>query len=138
MKYVVLLGRFLFSWIFLSSSLHHFTSGAAAYAQSQGVPMPSVLVPLSGVMALLGSISIILGFKAKAGAWLLVLFLVPVTLMMHKWWVISDSMMRQMQQVMFYKNMAMLGGALLISYFGAGPVSIDAMNAGRKTNNTTV
>ena len=44
---------------------------------------------------------------------------------MHAFWAISDPMMRMVQQAMFMKNLAMLGGALLITYFGAGPVSLD-------------
>jgi putative oxidoreductase len=46
--------------------------------------------------------------------------------MMHNFWTISDPMMRQMQMAMFMKNISMLGGALLIAYFGAGPLSVDA------------
>ena len=88
--------------------------------------MASVLVPLSGVIAFLGGVSILLGYKAKVGAWLIVLFLVPVTLMMHNWWAITDPMVRQMQQSNFFKNVALLGCAMLITYFGAGPCSIDS------------
>jgi putative oxidoreductase len=50
--------------------------------------------------------------------------------MMHKFWTIGDPMMAQMQQIMFLKNVSMLGGALLISQFGAGPISLDS-HAGR-------
>lgn len=54
------------------------------------------------------------------------LFLVPVTLMMNKFWTVSDAMMAQIQMILFMKNVSMLGGALLISHFGAGPLSLDA------------
>ncbi len=103
----------------------HFKPETAAYAASAGVPMASVLVPLSGVIAILGALSIILGFKAKMGAWLIILFLVPVTFWMHKFWGITDPMAMQMQMSMFMKNIALIGGALIISYFGAGPMSLD-------------
>jgi putative oxidoreductase len=76
-------------------------------------------------MALAGGLSILVGWHARAGAWLLVLFLVPVTLAMHAFWAVPDPMMRMMQQGMFMKNLGLLGGALLIAYFGAGPVSLD-------------
>jgi len=122
---VVLLGRFLFVLIFLLSGPRHFSSQTIGYAASQGVPLASILVPLSGVLALVGGLSILLGYRAKIGAWLIALFLVPVTLMLHKFWGISDPMMAQMQMVMFMKNISMLGGALLISQFGAGPFSFD-------------
>jgi putative oxidoreductase len=90
------------------------------------VPFASVAVPFSGVLALAGGLSILLGYRAKIGAWLIALFLIPVTLMMHKFWTVHDPMMAQIQMVMFMKNMAILGGALLISQFGAGPLSLDA------------
>jgi putative oxidoreductase len=55
-----------------------------------------------------------------------VLFLIPVTLMLHKFWLVTDPMMAQIQMILFMKNVSMLGGALLISQFGAGPFSLDA------------
>ena len=67
-----------------------------------------------------------LGYRAKTGAWLIVLFLVPVTLMMHKFWTVHDPVMAQTQMAMFMKNVALLGAALLITQFGAGPLSLDA------------
>ena len=70
--------------------------------------------------------SILLGYRAKLGAWLIVLFLVLVTPMMHKFWGVADPNMAQLQMIMFLKNVSMLGGALLISQFGAGPFSLDA------------
>lgn len=126
MKYIVPAGRVLFALIFINSGFSHFQSGIADYAAAQGVPIASVLVPLSGLLALLGGLSIALGYRAKTGAWLLVLFLVPVTITMHAFWKISDPQQQQLQMAMFMKNISMLGGALLIAWFGAGPVSFDA------------
>ena len=87
--------------------------------------MASVLVPLSGLLAFFGGLSILLGYRAKIGAWLNVLFLLGVT-PLHKFWGISDPMMQQMQMVLFMKNIAMLGAAMLITQFGSGPWSLDA------------
>jgi putative oxidoreductase len=123
-KYIVLLGRVLFSMIFIMSSIGHFSSANIQYAASQNVPMPQVLVPLSGILGLLGGLSILLGYYPRIGAIFLILFLVPITLMMHNFWAVSDPMMHQMQQAMFMKNLSMLGGALLVLYFGSGPMSI--------------
>jgi putative oxidoreductase len=122
---VVLLGRFLFAFIFLMSGFTHFSSQTIGFAASQGVPMASILVPAAGVIAFLGGLSILLGYRARIGAWLIVLFLIGVT-PMHKFWGISDPMMQQMQMVMFLKNLAMLGGALLITQLGSGPWSLGA------------
>jgi len=122
---LVPLGRAMFAAIFLVSAPGHFGQGAISYAASQGVPMPGLLVPLSGVLALLGGLSVLLGFRARIGAAMLIAFLVPVTLMMHNFWAFSDPMQAAMQQGMFMKNMSMLGGAILIAHFGAGPMSMD-------------
>jgi putative oxidoreductase len=125
-RFLVPIGRACFAAIFLESAPNHFKAQMAGYAAHQGVPLASVLVPSAGVLALLGGLSVLLGYRAKIGAWLLVAFLVPVTVMMHNFWAISDPQMAQMQQGQFMKNLAMLGGALLITHFGAGPVSLDA------------
>jgi putative oxidoreductase len=121
---IVLLGRFLFAFIFLFAGFANFSTQTIAYAASQGVPLASEMVPLSGVIAFVGGLSILLGYRAKLGAWLIVLFLIGVT-PLHKFWGISDPMMQQMQMAMFLKNLAMLGGALLITHFGTGLWSLD-------------
>jgi putative oxidoreductase len=122
----VVAGRLLFSLIFITASFGHFTHQTIAYAASQGVPLASIAVPISGVLALAGGLSILFGFHAHPGAWLLLLFLLPVTLLIHKFWSVSDPKMAQMQQIMFLKNITMMGGVLLISQFGAGPLSVDS------------
>src|SRR5580698_11639075 len=123
---VTLAGRILFAAIFILSGFFHFSPQEIAYAAHVGVPMAGFLVPASGLLALAGALSILLGYRAKIGAWLLVLFLVPVTLAMHNFWAVHDPMMAQIQMAMFMKNVSILGGALLISQFGAGPLSLDA------------
>ncbi len=129
MVYLVPLGRFLYSAIFLMTLFGHFSAGYIGYAAQAGVPAPGLLVPLSGVIAILGGLSITLGYKAKIGGWLIVLFLVPVTFKMHAFWAVTDPMMHGMQLALFWKNVSMLGAALLITHFGAGPLSLDARRA---------
>jgi putative oxidoreductase len=128
MKYVVLFGRILYSLIFVVASVGHFSKQEIDYAAAQGVPLAAIAVPLSGVIAALGGLSIAAGYKTKWGAWLLVSFLVPVTIALHNFWAAPDAATAQMQQAMFLKNLSMLGGALLIAHFGAGPLSLDARN----------
>jgi len=128
MSYMVLLGRILFSLIFVKSSFANFSAGTISYAAAQGVPLASIAVPVSGVLALLGGLSVAFGYKARYGAWLLVLFLVPVTIMMHRFWAVPDAQEAMNQQIHFLKNLSMLGGALLIAHFGSGPLSLDAKN----------
>jgi len=123
-RYLAPAGRLLFSAIFLIAGPGHFRATTIAYAAAQGVPLASVTVPLSGVLAILGGLSVALGYKARWGAWLLVLFLVPVTLMLHRFWGLTDPAAATMQQVMFMKNLALLGTALLMAAVGSGPFSL--------------
>src|SRR5436309_8025383 len=88
MEWVVLAGRVLYSAIFIMAGLGHFSHQEIGYAAQQGVPIAGLLVPLSGVIALAGGLSVLLGYRARAGAWLLALFLVPVTVMMHNFWAV--------------------------------------------------
>ena len=119
------IGRFLFSLIFIISGFNHFTSGSVSYADSMGLPLADFLVPISGLMAIVGGLSLLIGLHAKAGGILLLLFLVPVTLIMHNFWRTQDPIEAQMQLIHFLKNMAFIGGIILIIFFGGGPFSLD-------------
>ena len=83
-------------------------------------------MPLAGAIALVGGLNVLLGYRAKIGAWLIIAFLLIVTPIMHKFWGVLDPAMAQVQMINFLKNLSMLGGALLITQFGAGPLSLDA------------
>lgn len=119
------IGRVMFSLIFLLSVPHHFMHQTIDYAAAAGVPLAHVAVPLAGLIALVGGLSIALGFHARVGAIALLVFLVPVTLFMHKFWGLSDPQQAQMQQVNFMKNLALMGGALFFVYAGSGAYSLD-------------
>lgn len=123
---MVLIGRSFFSLIFIFSSFNHFSQATIDYAAKQNILWPELAVPLSGALALFGGLSILLGFRARIGALLVILFLIPVTLMMHNFWALTDPAQIGLQRVMFMKNISMLGGAILIFYFGAGPMSFDS------------
>ena len=126
MRALVPVGRVLFALIFVASIVGHFSSAEIAQASAHGVPFAHLLVPLAGVIALLGGVSVMLGYRAKLGALLLVIFLVPVTLFMHRFWGIPDPQMAMMQRISFMKNLALTGSALMIMYFGSGPYSLDS------------
>jgi len=128
-RYVALAARQLFSVVFIIASAGHFTDATIAAAAGQGLPMAGVLVPLSGLIALAGGLSVLFGYQARIGACLLVLFLVPVTLVMHPFWAVSDPAMFRVQLALFTRNVLMLGGALLVARVGAGSLSLDALLA---------
>ena len=125
MKLLPLIGRILFSFIFILSGFGHLFGQGADYAANAGIPMAPVLVPVGGLLAVLGGLSIALGYKPRIGAWLLVIFLLPVTFSMHAFWAQTDPMMKQMHMAMFMKNIALLGTALVIARLGTGPLSLD-------------
>ncbi|MCH9614009.1 MAG: hypothetical protein SP1CHLAM54_10180 [Chlamydiia bacterium] len=128
MKVIALIGRILFSAIFITKSFEHFSSTTIAWAAKEGVPYASTLVPIAGVVALIGGLSILFGYKARFGAWLLIIFLIPTTIAMHKFWTADSVFAVTMHQYCFMKNVSMLGAACLIAYFGAGPISFDSRN----------
>jgi putative oxidoreductase len=125
MRFLVLAGRILFALIFVTAAPRHFSREGIEHAAQLGAPLAELLVPISGVLALAGGLSIALGYKARWGAWSLVAFLLPVTFIMHGFWRLQDPVLAHTQQAMFAKNTSMLGAALMIAYFGSGPLSID-------------
>lgn len=123
-KLSVLIGRIMFSWVFIESAPVQFKAATIAHVSEQGFPLAALAVPLSGALAMVGGVSVALGLKARWGAWCLVLFLVPVTLVMHRFWGLSDPQAAHLQYVMFLRNVSMLGAALMITQLGSGPLSL--------------
>jgi putative oxidoreductase len=126
MGILVLMGRILFSFLFIVSGFSHLAQPKmlAGYAKSKGVPAAGLMVLVSGLMELVGGLLIAFGYEARLGAWLIVAFLAPVTVMMHNYWTLKDPTAKMHDMVMFNKNLALLGAALLIAYFGSGPFSL--------------
>jgi putative oxidoreductase len=114
-SYLFLAGRLFFGGFFIVSGLRHFIQlpAMAAYAKSKRVPAPRLGVLGSGSLALLGGLSVALGAWPRYGVVLLVVFLVPVSLMMHNYWADADPQTRESNQVHFMKNLAMMGAALM-------------------------
>ena len=115
-----LVGRVLFAMIFIVAAPRHFTAEGINHAADLGVPFAALCVPASGLMALAGGVSVASGYRAPWGAWLLIAFLVPVTVMMHGFWRLHDQQAVHIQQAMFLKNVALVGGALLLAQLGPG------------------
>jgi uncharacterized membrane protein YphA (DoxX/SURF4 family) len=114
MQYLFLIGRLLYGGFFLFSGFRHFArvNQMAPYAASRNVPAPRAGVLGSGVLLLLGGASMLLGVWPKMGVLCIVLFLIPVSFMMHNYWKDTDPQMRMMNEVQFHKNLALLGAAL--------------------------
>ena len=129
MKTTTLVGRILFSLIFIFAAIGHFKPEEIAYAAAAGVPLAKLAVPASGLLSLAGGLSIALGYRAKLGGWAIVVFLVPVTLMMHNFWSAADAATFQRELMLFARNLGLLAGALQVGHSGAGALSLDALMA---------
>jgi putative oxidoreductase len=135
-------GRVLLTLIFLMSAAGNKIpqfSNVAQMMAGQGVPMPQVMLAGAIVFLLAGSVSIIVGFKARIGAALLLIFLVLATYYFHDFWTWPvDAMwvlntnsevkmpVQQIEMISFMKNLALMGAMLLIIANGPGPMSLDA------------
>lgn len=121
-----LVGRILLSLIFLISGFGKIGgfAGTAGYMASKGLPMAEVLLAITIVIEIGASLMIISGFKARLGATALFLWMIPVTLVFHNFWAMPAAE-QQIQQIMFMKNLGLMGGMLLIMAFGSGPMSVD-------------
>jgi len=116
---MLLLGRVVFSYFFLYSGFNHLTklSMYAQYAGASGVPAPTLLTAISGLMLLAGSLSILLGVQPRIGALLIAVFLVTAAFTVHKFWGLTDPMMAANQAAQFWKNIALTGACLMIIGF---------------------
>jgi putative oxidoreductase len=118
MNVIFVIGRVLFSFLFLGSGIQHLRDDGtmAGYAKAKGAPAPELTVPMSGLMILAGGISIALGLWADIGALLIVTFLIPTATIMHAYWKIDDPQARNADAAHFYKDVALLGAAIVIFY----------------------
>jgi putative oxidoreductase len=116
--------RILFTLIFFLSGITHFTS-MQSYIGLMPAPIPfrAFWVAISGVVELAGAAMILLNYRPRLGAWLIVVFLVPVTIVVHGTAMLTlpDPVMRAVNVSMFLKGLAMLACALFITQFGVSP-----------------
>src|SRR5262245_33772913 len=113
---LVLIGRILFSALFIYSAIGHLTQTKpmSQYAASKGVPSPYVTTLIGGIPLALGGLSVLLGIWADLGSLLLVVFLVPTAIYMHAFWKETGEN-RMHEQVQFSKDMALAGAALALA-----------------------
>ena len=121
-----LVGRCLMAVIFLISGygkLMHFGATAAMMA-SMGVPYATVLLVPTIAIELLGGIMLVIGWQTRLAAFVIFLFLIPVTLVFHNFWAAPAAMVQD-QFIHFMKNLAIMGGMLVLAGSGPGGWSVD-------------
>lgn len=109
-----LLGRLLVGGMYLSAGVNNLVNlGAnAGYAASKGVPAPGLLVALASTLLVIGGISLLTGFQPRVGVAAVLLFLVPVTLVMHNFWAMQG-FQADLEMHSFLGNVALAGSALM-------------------------
>ncbi len=120
-KYIPLIGRAFLAAIFLKAAVANTLgfSGIAAMMTEKGLPVPQLLLLGNIFCTFVGGLSILLGFKPRIGAILLIIFLVPTTFVFHNPFTDPNNWND------FLKNFGLVGAMLLIYYYGTGPVSLD-------------
>jgi putative oxidoreductase len=93
---------------------------------SVGVPAPKPMLVGAIVFLIVGSVSVIAGFKARIGAFLLLTFLVLATYYFHAFWKLPAEA-QQDQMIQFMKNLSMMGAMLFVMANGSGPMSVDGL-----------
>lgn len=110
------LGRLLFGGYFIFNGYNHFKQleMMSGYAKMKGAPLPKLSVALSGLLLLIGGVSILFNILLVIGLAALVLFFIPVTLIMHAFWKIQDPQVKMGEMINFTKNFALLGAILIL------------------------
>jgi putative oxidoreductase len=125
MALITLLARILLSLIFILSGLHKVAdfSGTVSLMTQHGLPAASLLAVLAIAVEVGGGLSVLLGFQARLAAVVLLLFLIPTTLVFHSNLVVPQV---QDQTTQLLKNLAIMGGLLMLAAHGPGAASLDA------------
>jgi putative oxidoreductase len=126
--FAVLIGRILLVLIFLKSGVGKIENfqGTAQYMASYGMPYTNFFLVGAIFFELVGGITVILGYFARFGALLLLIFLIPTTLIFHNIFVDPKMM------IQFIKNVSMFGGILVLLAVGPGRLSLDYLLRGKK------
>jgi uncharacterized membrane protein YphA (DoxX/SURF4 family) len=117
MSTIFILGRIIVGLYFLENAYRHLVSPShlAEFAKARGVPQPRLAVIGSGTLLLLGGLSLLTGMYVHLGTILLIVFLLPVTIMMHAFWKLQDPQARAMERIAFMKNIALVGFLLMMT-----------------------
>ncbi|MCC6060124.1 MAG: DoxX family protein [Desulfurococcaceae archaeon] len=118
---VFIIGRLIFGGYWVLNGLNHFINMKmmADFTIQRGVPFPAELsVAVTGLMMLLGGLTIILGVYTYIGMALIILFLLSAMIFVHRFWEMSDPMARMMEMVLFMRNAAYIGVLLMLYTLG--------------------
>jgi putative oxidoreductase len=130
---LLLIGRILLGWLFLTTAwgkLFGGIDGFAGYLRALKVPAPEFWAWIGAIVEFVVGVTLILGLGTRYAALLCVLFLIVATALAHRYWEYPPAQMGA-QKTNFLKNLAILGGALFLFVSGGGRFSIDRILAKR-------
>jgi putative oxidoreductase len=135
---IVLLGRLALGAIFVKSGLQKLTAlGAfAASLAGRGVPQSSTWAVIGATVEFVGGLLIVTGFRTRDASLLMILFVIVATGISHRYWEYAEAA-RRLQESQFFKNLAIIGGFLVLAATGAGRFSLDALLQRRRIDRGT-
>ncbi len=125
-----LAGRLLLVALFLPAGIGKLTgfAGTVGYISSVGLPLPSVAAALAAVVEIGGGLALLFGYGTRLAALALAAFTLVASFFFHAYWAVPADQ-AFMQQLLFFKNIAVTGGLLAFAAHGAGAWSVDARKA---------
>jgi len=123
---LALAGRLLLAVLFLPAGIGKLTdfAGTVDYISSVGLPMPQVAAALALVVEIVGSVALIAGYGTRLAAIVLAVFTLVASFFFHAYWALpADQQM--IQQLLFFKNIAVVGGLLTVAAWGPGAWNVD-------------
>ncbi len=125
-SFILLAARLCIAAVFIGASINKFMffQETIEYMATKNLPAIPLLIVLAAAVEFFGGLSLVLGYKTRFGAFILLAFLVPTTFIFHDFWNASPADV-QLQQIMFLKNLAIFGGLLYVFCEGAGGLAID-------------
>lgn len=125
---VLLIARILLGWIFVRSGFGKLMDlgGFSGYLGKMNVPMPQAIGLVAAVVEFVGGLAVLLGFRVRYASLLLALFVIVATALAHRYWEFTEAAVRRTQDIMFYKNVAIVGGLFALYVTDSGRFSVDA------------
>lgn len=125
---ILLLGRLGLCSIFLLAALGSLMNWSATveFMRNAGIPMPNFMLIGALAFQIVGGFSVLIGYYARVGALLLLIFVLATAFTMHNYWAMAPEQQHD-EMVQFMKNISIGGGLLMVIGFGSGPLSIDGI-----------
>lgn len=128
---LALAARLLLAAVYLPAGIGKISgfAGTVGYISSVGLPLPTVAAALAVVLEVAGGLALIAGFQTRLAALALAVFTLVASVFFHAYWS-APAEQAFVQQLMFFKNVGIIGGLLALTAFGAGALSVDARRKG--------